>query len=213
MPWSTSRRSRKPTAPSFRSYPAPDAGWLSPEQRVNGWEVVICGDLTERQSDLMQTFVELPRGSRGTIFFDSCGGSAYVGLAIAAMIRLRGLQPVAVVAGECSSAAILPFAACRTRYVTAHASLLFHPIRWQSDEQVKLEEAVEWARHFQLMEADHDQLMAKFFECSEELIAGWNRPGRFLSGDELVLAGLAKKIDLFSGDIWTQIAQSERAAS
>ena len=39
----------------------------------------------------------------------------------------EGLDPLAVVTGECSSAAILPFAACQRRCVTSHATLLFHP--------------------------------------------------------------------------------------
>ncbi|HET6426701.1 MAG TPA: hypothetical protein VFG20_23615, partial [Planctomycetaceae bacterium] len=80
----------------------------------------------------------------------------------------------------------------------------FHPIRWQSEEQVRLEEAAEWARHFQLMEVDHDILLAKLFGCELSQIKTWCRPGRFVSGPELVDAGLAKLVDLFSGDVWKQ---------
>jgi len=174
---------------------------------------VISGELDDKDSSLHQTLIELPRNSCGTIFFDSSGGSAYVGLALASLIRLRGLRATAIVAGECSSAALLPFAACESRYVTPHTSLLFHPIRWQSDEQVRLEEAAEWARHFSVMEADHDALMARLFGCPLELLKAWSHPGRFVSGTELVDAGLARMIDLFSGNAWLQIALHARSQS
>lgn len=189
------------SGPLRGSAPAPDAR--------SGWEVVICGDLTDKQLELTEKLVALPRGTRGTIYFDSCGGSAYVGLGIASLIRLRGLDPLAVVAGECSSAAILPFAACRRRCVTPHSTLLFHPIRWQSEEDVRIEEAAEWARHFQILEADLDQLLARMFETDIERLRSWTRPGRFVSGAELVDAGLARMVDLFAGDVWKQWKSSE----
>jgi ATP-dependent protease ClpP protease subunit len=131
--------------------------------------------------------VEAPRNSSGTIYFDSCGGSAYVGLGLASLIRLRGLKPIGVVTGECSSAAILPFAACVRRFVTPHSTLLFHPLRWQSEESVKYEEAAEWARHFQDMERDLDELLSRMFQISIERLAAWTRPGHFVTGAEMVV--------------------------
>jgi ATP-dependent protease ClpP protease subunit len=199
----------KPAVRPLRPYPAPQGGRRPSDYNLEArsWEIVISGELVDKDGQLHEKLMDLPRNSRGTIFFDSSGGSAYVGLALASLIRLRGLKAVGVVAGECSSAALMPFAACVERYVTPHTSLLFHPIRWQSDEQVRLEEAAEWARHFRVMEADHDALMTRLFGCSIEIIRAWNNPGRFVSGEELVAAGLAKMIDLFSGDAWTQIAR------
>lgn len=191
-------------------YPGPRKMGPPGESPPPIWEIFVGGDLTDNQKELSEQLVELPRESRGVIYFDSCGGSAYVGLCLATLIRLRGLKATAVVSGECSSAAIMPFAACHDRYVTPHSSLLFHPIRWQSEEQVRLEEAAEWTRHFKLMEADHDQLIAKLFGCSEELLGTWTRPGKFVSGPELVEAGLAKMVDLFSGTIWKQMADLGR---
>ncbi len=169
------------------------------------WEIVISGELQDKESSLHEKLVELPRNSAGLIYFDSCGGSAFVGLALASLIRFRGLKATGIVAGECSSAALMPFAACARRYVTTHSTLLFHPIRWQSEEQVKLEEAAEWARHFRVMEADHDRLLSGLFGCEIDVIRGWNNPGRFVSGEEMVSAGLAVMLDLFSGDVWQQM--------
>ncbi|MEI8017745.1 MAG: hypothetical protein WCH39_06055, partial [Schlesneria sp.] len=94
------------------------------------------------------------------------------------------------------------------RFVTPHTTLLFHPIRWHSEENVKLDEAAEWARHFRVMETDLDQLLARLFGCDVEMIRGWNNPGRFVTGEELVAAGLARILDLFAGNVWQQIAAS-----
>jgi ATP-dependent Clp protease protease subunit len=173
------------------------------------WELAIYGDLTEKQSELVGRLVEVPRKSHGTIFFDSSGGNVHTGLALASLIRLRGLRVDGVVAGECSSAALLPFAACRNRFVTPHSTLLFHPIRWQSDNEVRLEEATEWARHFQILEKDLDELLVRMFNCPTEKLAEWTRPGRFVTGVEMVDAGMAKMVDLFSGDLWHQIARDQ----
>jgi ATP-dependent protease ClpP protease subunit len=167
--------------------------------------LVLCGELTDKQGELHQKLIDVPRSSAGTIYFDSCGGSAYIGLALATLIRLRGLKATAVVVGECSSAALLPFAACMPRLVTPHSSLLFHPIRWQSEEQVRVEEAAEWARHFKQLESDQDRLLAKLFQCSEDLIREWTHPGKFVSGAEIVAAGLAQMVDLFTGSHWDQL--------
>lgn len=186
---------------------------LSPRGPIEDWELALCGDLSDKQLDLIERLVSVPPRSRGTIFFDSCGGSAYVGLALAAIIRLRGLDPLAVVTGECSSAAILPLAACRRRCVTPHSTLLFHPIRWQSEEHVRLEEAAEWTRHFKSLEEDLDGLLARLFECEVEILKAWTRPGRFVSGPEFAESGLAKLVDLFAGDVWKQVDSSPAEGS
>lgn len=194
----------------IRPYPQPSTGRsASRRQRLSDddWEIGIFGDLSDKQIDLQLQLLDVPRNSRGTIFFDSGGGSAYVGLALASLIRMRGLDAIGIVAGECSSAAVLPFAACRQRYVTPHSTLLFHPIRWQSEEEIRLEEATEWARHFELLEKDLDQLLSRLLDCPVEKLTEWTRPGRFVSGQEFVDAGLAKMVDLFSGDVWEQIRE------
>lgn len=188
-------KSSPPPASVLRAYPAPTAGG-GPRSAVAPWELVIAGDLTEKQVDLELALVEVPRGSRGTIYLDSCGGSAFVGLALATLIRVRQLRATAIVVGECSSAALMPFAACHERFVTRYSTMLFHPIRWQSEEHVRLEEAVEWARHFRVMEVEQDELLARLLGCSVEQLQTWCRPGRFLTGPELVEAGLAKLIEL-----------------
>lgn len=170
------------------------------------WEISVCGDLTERQADILERFTDVPRGSKGVVYFDSCGGSVYTGLAIATLIRLRNLRVTAVVLGECSSAALLPFAACQQRLVTPHSTLLFHPMRWQSDEDVRLEEATEWTRHFKDLESRLDLLLATLMHAPQEKLQGWTRPGRFVTGSELAAEGIASLFDPFSEpDAWKKI--------
>lgn len=182
-------------------------------ERDQPWEIAIFGDLTEKQSELMEHLIQVPRNSRGTIFFDSGGGSIYTGLALATLIRMRGLDPDGVVVGECSSAALMPLAACARRWVTPHSTLLFHPVRWQSDEDLRFEEAEEWARHFKFIEADMDQLLSRMFNIAPDKLLAWTRPGKFVTGPEMVEAGLARMIDLFAGDVWSQIAKAGESPS
>ena len=207
------RKSEARPAPRLlRPDPGPEISSAYLPVSTPQWELVLSGELEDKEGGLHEKLVEVPRGSRGLIYFDSCGGSAFIGLALASLIRLRGLKATAVVVGECSSAALMPLAACSERYVTSHSTLLFHPIRWQSEEQVKLEEAAEWARHFRVMEADHEQLLARLFECHTAVIHDWSHPGRFVSGTELVEAGLARMLNLFDGDLWQQITRQRRKA-
>lgn len=159
--------------------------------------MAMTGDLSDRQSDLITKLVELPPRSKGIIYFDSCGGSVYAGLALATLIKTRELNATALVLGECSSAALMPFAACPRRLVTPLSTLLFHPMRWQSDEECRLEEATEWARHFKQLEGDLDNLLVQQFPIDAELLQQWTRPGRFVTGKELSEAGLAELYDPF----------------
>lgn len=189
---------------------SPRNQWFQSQMRTldarQPWEISVCGDLTERQADLLERFTDVPRGSKGVVYFDSCGGSVYTGLAIGTLIRLRNLRVTAVVLGECSSAALLPFAACQQRLVTPHSTLLFHPMRWQSDEDVRLEEATEWARHFKDLESRLDLLLATLMHVPQETLQGWTRPGRFINGVELAEAGIASLFDPFNEpDAWKKI--------
>lgn len=201
------RSSGRPQRISGRGPAVYPAGPFDGGSHDEPWEIAINGDLTDKQQDLVQRLMEVPRKSRGTIFFDTGGGSAYVGIALATLIRLRGLRATGVVVSECSSAAIVAFAACERRFIVPHATMLFHPIRWSSDEEVRLEEAAEWARHFGELERGLDQLLAKLLNLSEEKLAAWTRPGKFVSAQEIVDAGIAQMIDIFSGDVWSQIAR------
>src|SRR4029077_9231959 len=118
------------------------------------------------------------------------GGSVFGALAALTLLRHRNVTGTAVVIGECSSAAILLFAACRKRLVTAHSTLLFHRMRWQSDKRVAAGEAVLWARHFDELEKGIDDLQVRLFGTAEDQVRAWTAAGHYVTGPQVVKAGL-----------------------
>ncbi|HLA84305.1 MAG TPA: ATP-dependent Clp protease proteolytic subunit [Thermoguttaceae bacterium] len=159
-------------------------------------EIAVVGDITENESDLFEKLLAVEPGDECVLYFDSLGGSAYAAIALASAIRLRGLKATGIVVGECTSAALWPFAACRRRLVTPLSVLLFHPMKWQSEENVALAEAAEWARHFGSLETEMDRLLADLFGMPIERIREWSYPGRYMSGKDMADAGLAELVDL-----------------
>lgn len=165
-------------------------------EREGPVEIALVGDLTDNQADLCGRLLDVEPGGECILWIDSLGGSPYTALALTSLILMRGLKATAVVAGECSSAALWPFAACQRRYVTRFSFLLFHPMKWQSEENIGLVEAAEWARHFAELESDMDRLLGDLLGVPLETIKQWMVPGRYMSGQELAEAGLAEIVDL-----------------
>jgi ATP-dependent protease ClpP protease subunit len=159
-------------------------------------EIALVGDLTESEAEMTDKLLSVPHGGQCTIFVDSPGGSPYCAMSLMTLMILRGIKATGIVTGECSSAALWPFAACRRRLVTPYSVFLFHPMKWQSEEHVGLAEAAEWARHFGQLERDMDRLLADLFGVSESSMAKWINPGRYVGGRELADAGLADLIEL-----------------
>lgn len=159
-------------------------------------EIAIVGDLTDSEAELTDRLLAIEPGGECTIYFDSPGGSPYCAVSLMTLIKLRRLNATGIVTGECSSATLWPFAACRRRIVTPFSVMLFHPMRWQSEENVGLAEASEWARHFGQLEQDMDTLLAHLFGVSAELMKKWITPGRYVSGRELAEAGMAELVEL-----------------
>lgn len=170
------------------------------QQEVDGIEnppeIAIVGDLTEAEKDISQALLDIPVGGECTLFFNCPGGSAYSAVSLLSIIASRQLNATGIVTGECSSAALWPFAACRTRLVSEYSYCLFHPMKWQSEDSVQLIEATEWTRHFTQLESKMDELLARFLGIEVEKLKDWSHPGRYISGKELVDAGLANWIEL-----------------
>jgi ATP-dependent protease ClpP protease subunit len=159
-------------------------------------EIAIVGDLTDSEAELTDRLLSVRPGGEVTIYFDSPGGSPYCAVSLMTLIKLRNIRATGIVTGECSSATLWPFAACRRRIVTPFSVMLFHPMRWQSEENVGLAEAAEWARHFGQLEQDMDALLAHLFGVSVEVMHEWINPGRYVSGRELAAAGMAELMEL-----------------
>jgi len=166
------------------------------QERTGPLEVAIVGDLTDNESELTDRLLGVEPGGECTIYFDSPGGSPYCGMSLVTLLRLRGIRATAVVTGECSSAALWPFAACQRRLVTPFSVFLFHPMKWQSEEHIGIREAAEWSRHFAELEHEMDVLLCDLFGRSADQINEWSRTHRYVTGRELVAAGLAELIDL-----------------
>src|SRR5688500_3333606 len=168
-------------------------------------EIALVGELTDNEGSISDKLLEVPPGGECVLYFDSPGGSPYSAMGLMSLIRLRGLRATGIVTGECSSAALWPFAACARRLVTPYSVLLFHPMKWQSEEHVGLHEAAEWARHFGQLESDMDTLLANTLGMDPLEMQKWMRPGRYVSGAEFAALGLAELVELktlaaFSGN-------------
>lgn len=164
-------------------------------------EIVIAGEFGEDCGEIYEKLISVPPGGECHIYFDSPGGNSYSASGLVTLMRLRNLRATGIVVGECSSAAIWPFAACRRRLVTRYSVLLFHPMRWQSEENIQVTEASEWVRHYDFLSTQMDQLLAQLFGVDVSRIREWSHPGRFVTGPELAEAGMAELIELpLSGD-------------
>src|SRR5262245_44224453 len=122
--------------------------------RKSAAEIPVIGDVDDWEADVVKALLELPPRSTCIFYIDSAGGSVFGALAVITLLRHRHIQATAVVIGECSSAALLLFAACRQRLVTPYSTLLFHRMRWQSEKRVGADEAFRWAQHFEGLEHD-----------------------------------------------------------
>ena len=165
------------------------------EEKEGPIEIAMVGDLTDCEGELTDKLLSVEPGGHCTIYFDSPGGSPYCAVSLMTLIRLRRIRATGIVTGECSSATLWPFAACERRIVTPYSVLLFHPMRWQSEENVGLAEAAEWARHFGQLEKDMDNLLARLLGVSPDQMAKWINPGKYVSGKELAAAGIAELVE------------------
>jgi ATP-dependent Clp protease protease subunit len=165
------------------------------DSKSESHEIAVVGELDECQPDVVARLLELADGDECTLFIDSGGGRVYSALAIMSLIQLKGLRARAVVLGACSSAAIMVLAACRERFAVPFSVFQFHPVRWESGENVEKTEASEWAKHFTWLEEQCDELMARLLGVDLALIQQWCRSSRYLTGRELAESGVLRLID------------------
>jgi ATP-dependent Clp protease, protease subunit len=167
-----------------------------PSARKKVPEIPLIGEVDEWEEDVIKSILELPKGSDCVLHIDSGGGSVYGALAVTTLIRQRQLHCTALVLGECSSASILVFAACQKRIVTRYSTFLLHPMRWQSDKRVGAQEASQWAKHFEDMERELDVLQEKLLGGAVDQVRAWIRGGHYVTGAQMVAAGLAEMLEI-----------------
>jgi ATP-dependent protease ClpP protease subunit len=159
-------------------------------------EIPVIGDVDDWEAEVVKALLDLRPHSECVFYIDSMGGSVYGALAVMTLLRHRQLDATAIVLGECSSASLLLFAACRRRFVTPYSILLFHRMRWQSDKRVGSEEAGLWAKHFEVMEKEMDDLQVRLFGKAERQVREWTQGGHYVTGPQVVAAGLAELLEL-----------------
>lgn len=159
-------------------------------------EIPVVGEVEDWEKDVLEALLEVPTGGECVFYIDSEGGSVYGALAVLAMVRHRELRATAVVLGECSSATLLVFAACEKRLVTRLSAFLFHRMRWQSERRVNPTEAVSWAKHFQQIEREMDELLIRLLAPAGDKIREWTNSDRYITGTEMIDAGLAEAVEV-----------------
>ena len=159
-------------------------------------EIALIGEVDDWENDVVKELLEAKPKRECTFYIDSMGGSVYGALTITTLLRHRQLACTGIVLGECSSASLLIFAACQKRLVTRYSTLLFHRMRWQSDKRVGAREASLWCKHFETMEKDIDDLQARLFGAAEQQVREWTDKGEYVTGPQLVAAGLAELLEV-----------------
>jgi ATP-dependent protease ClpP protease subunit len=166
------------------------------KSRKNVAEIPVVGEVDDWEAEAIKSMLEVPERGECVFYIDSAGGSVYGAVAIVTLLRLRQLQATAVVLGECSSAALLLFAACQRRFVTPYSTLLFHRMRWHSEKHVRAEEAQLWSQHFEQLEKDLDEFQARLFGPARDAVRAWTHEGRYVGGQQIADAGLAELIPI-----------------
>jgi ATP-dependent protease ClpP protease subunit len=166
------------------------------KSRKHATELALIGDVDEWEADTIKSLLELPDQAECVLYFDSAGGNPYSALAVVTLMRIKHIRATGIVLGECSSSALLVYAACVRRYTGPLCTFLFHRIRWQSDKRVASEEARRWVDHFEQMEIDLDNYQYELFGVAQDKMRQWNHQGRYITGREIVAAGLAELLEL-----------------
>lgn len=162
-------------------------------------DIAVVGELDDCEADVVGHLIELDDGSECTLYIDSGGGRVYSALTIMSLIMLKELRAKAIVLGACSSAALMILAVCRPRLAFSYSVFQFHPVRWESAENVEQNEASEWARHFGWLEQQCDELLSRLLGVELDQIRAWCRQSRYLSGRDLADAGVVELIDAIDG--------------
>ena len=169
--------------------------------------VTVLDDVEKCEKEAVEGLLAVPEGRPVTIVINSGGGSVYASLAIATVIRTRRLDATAVVLADCSSSALLIFAACPHRRVAPHASFLFHPMRWTSEEQSRLPGARSWSAEFDRLARTYEQWLTEFLPIDVRTLRSWIRHERYIEAPEMARMGIAELLEMPPPHIVIQIAR------
>lgn len=157
-------------------------------------EIALVDDLEKCEKEVIEALLAIPDGGACRIVINSGGGSVYAGLGIATLIQSKRLEATAVVLADCSSSAVLVFAACPIRQVAPHASLLFHPMQWSSEERSRLSGATGWAREFKRIDEVCADWICARLGLKPALYKKWVHREIYVTARQLVEMGIAEYI-------------------
>lgn len=173
--------------------------------------ITILEDVERCEKDALETIFAQPEGGEIKVVINSGGGSVYAAMGMATAIRMRRLKATALVLADCSSSALLIFAACDRRLVARHASFLFHPMQWSSGERSRLCAARSWSQEFSRVNQACEQFLCEQMPLDLPTLRRWSNQERYVLAADLVERGLATYIDVPAPAI-VPIAPRRRAA-
>jgi ATP-dependent Clp protease protease subunit len=158
--------------------------------------LLLLEDVEKCEREIIAGLLALPDGGHATIVINSGGGSVYAGLGIGTVIRHKRLHCHAIVLADCSSSALLVFAACETREIAPHASFLFHPMQWSSDDRSRVNGAKSWSEEFTRVCASSEEWMSELLPIPMTTLRRWVNQERYVKAHELIDRGIASPLAL-----------------
>ena len=156
-------------------------------------DILLTGEIDERANKIVHALLKIPEDDEFTIYINSPGGSLMGAISIASTIQYRRLKGTVVVTGECSSAALLPFAACQDRFISPCSLFLWHQTQHEPSgmESTRL---LPWAERAKSHDIATNTMLAEMLDIPRELISDWEKQSRYFSAKEMTKAGLAELI-------------------
>ncbi len=163
-------------------------------KRATTKHLTLLEDVEKCERELVEACLAAPEGSDLQLVINSGGGNVYSALAIASAIELRRLRVRATVLADCSSSALLIFASCTARYAAPHASFLFHPMRWSSEEQSRLSAARSWSEEFTRLNRVCEDWLVERLPIARRTLRQWTREERYVTARELFDLEIAEPV-------------------
>lgn len=164
--------------------------------RQNSPHIITLLDEVEKcEKEVVEALLALPDKKHVQVIINSGGGSVYASMGIATVMKMKQFQTEAVVLADCSSSALLVFAACQVRKVAPHASFLFHPMRWSSEDQSRLYGAQSWSSEFARISQITEDWLVEHLPISRRRLKSWIRHEKYVEAADLIRLGLAEAIE------------------
>lgn len=172
--------------------------------------ITLLDDVEKCEKEVVESLLALPDKRNVQVIINSGGGSVYASLGIATVMRMKKFSAEAVVLADCSSSALMVFAACQTRYVAPHASFLFHPMKWSSEDQARLNAARSWSSEFSRISQVAEDWLVENLPLSRRTLRSWIRKERYVSALELIDHGVAEPLDLSEEGVIPIVANGKK---